>query len=99
MVQFGMRLADTKSQSKFAVHPGVGEVEATACIQPVHNSPVDIIPAAVTETNEIQGGRHCKLEVIVRIDPAGKHLGQFYMPPDMIPQPLNTIMPNDKPQL
>src|SRR6266516_221229 len=65
---FGPRLPDTETKGEAAVQDGVGQVQLSARVQPVHQLAVEVVPRAVAEADEVQGRRRGELELLRALD-------------------------------
>ena len=99
MSELGVRLADAHTQGETPLQPSVGEIKASASVQALHQGLVQIVPAAMSETNQVQGGGRGQLESSVGAHPGGELLGKFNVAPHVVLQAFDAVMPDHEPEL
>ena len=95
----GLRLTDTEARREFSVQYSVSEIDIAGSIEPLENVAVDLVAAAMAETHQVQRRRRRQFEIRRLHHPARELLGEVHVFTDVVLQPLDAIMANDKPQL
>ncbi len=90
----GVALSDTQPQREPVVQSCVREIKIATAIQPVHQRLVRLVSAYMTEADQVQRHRRGQLETLVLPDPGRKILRQRHVPPDMMLQTFDAVVPD-----
>ena len=98
MSLFRVSLPDAQAQNILVVQFRVRQVEVTGLVEVFQQALVEFISSGVAEADQIQRCWGDDLETFIGGDPGGEFLSESDVPPDMIAQPLHTIVADDEPE-
>ena len=99
VAEFRLRLTDTQAEREFSVQHSVSEIDVAGSIEPLQNLAIDLVAAAMAEADKVQRRRGCQFKICRLCHPALESLGKVHVFTDVVLQPLDAVIANDKPQL